>query len=302
MTCLFFITFVNGLTEFDNMKRIVLAFFVALMAVTTASATTFCTAVIRVLAIGNSFSEDAVEQNLHLIAGDRNTPMVIANMYIGGCSLDRHLKNIREDIHDYRYTKFDAEGNKQIRQRVALSEVIAEEAWDYISIQQVSGVSGQAASYANLGEIVAWIRANAPQAKLLFHQTWAYARTSTHRDFPKYDCDQDKMHRAICATVAQECPKVGITDIIPVGQAMDLLRRKTGDYDLTRDGYHLSKGVGRYLAACVWYQTLTGCDARKIKYRPDGSDPRTEAISDKQAREARKAAYSAVRKYARLAL
>ena len=46
--------------------------------------------VIKVLAIGNSFSEDAVEQYLYELAAAQGDSLVIGNAYIGGCSIDRH--------------------------------------------------------------------------------------------------------------------------------------------------------------------------------------------------------------------
>lgn len=255
--------------------------------------------VVRLLAIGNSFSEDSIEQNLSEIALEKGTPMIIANMYIGGCSIDRHLKNVKGDIHDYRYTKIDAEGNKTITKGVALSEVIAEEPWDYISIQQKSGTSGQIESYKNMAGLVDWIHANAPQAEIVFHQTWAYSADSNHRDYGKYNRNQLTMYNAICSAVQQACKAVGIKTIIPTGQALQILREQTGNYDYTRDGYHLSKGVGRYLASLVWYQTIMKKSIAKVKYRPDGSDPRTEPVTKEQASQARKAAGKA-RKYSKL--
>ena len=47
---------------------------------------------LRVLAIGNSFSQDAVEQYLHELGKSEGYIMIIGNMYIGGCSLERHCK------------------------------------------------------------------------------------------------------------------------------------------------------------------------------------------------------------------
>ena len=41
---------------------------------------------VRILAIGNSFSQDAVEQNLHELAAAEGIPTIIGNMYIGGCT------------------------------------------------------------------------------------------------------------------------------------------------------------------------------------------------------------------------
>lgn len=252
---------------------------------------------IRVLGIGNSFSEDALEQNLSEIARSQGVPMVIANLYIGGCSIDRHVTSIEQDKADYRYTRFEVDGRKSIRQNVSLESVINEEEWDYISVQQVSGQSGFYDSYNRLPDLVAWIRAKVPGAKILLHQTWAYAVNSKHADFPKYDSSQQKMHEAISVAVRQAVAENGLDGIIPTGPAIQLLRQQTGDYDLTRDGYHLSLGTGRYTAACTWFATLTHKNVKKVKYRPDGSDRRTDAITEEEAKLCRKAARKAARKH-----
>ena len=42
---------------------------------------------VRILAIGNSFSQDAVEQYLHELAEAEGISTIIGNMFIGGCCL-----------------------------------------------------------------------------------------------------------------------------------------------------------------------------------------------------------------------
>lgn len=251
---------------------------------------------IKVLGIGNSFSEDALEQNLAEIALSANVPMVIGNLYIGGCSIDRHLDNIAKNEPAYRYTKFDAEGKKTVLHKVSLESAIAEEQWDYVSVQQVSGQSGFYESYARLPELISWIKEKLPDAKILFHQTWAYAKDSKHSDFPKYESSQEKMYNAINEVVERISQENEIDDIVPSGPAIQNLRDLTADYDNTRDGYHLSLGMGRYTAACTWFATITGKNPEKIKYYPDGSDKRTNEISLIQARICQKAARMAVKK------
>ena len=49
--------------------------------------------VIRILAIGNSFSQDAVEQYLYELFDVAGIKVVIGNMYIPGCPLERHYNN-----------------------------------------------------------------------------------------------------------------------------------------------------------------------------------------------------------------
>ena len=223
--------------------------------------------------------------------------MIVTNLYIGGCSIDRHVENIAGNKAAYRYTKFDVEGRKTIRQNVSLESVINEEQWDYISVQQVSGQSGFYESYVRLPELIAWIREKVPGARIMLHQTWAYAADSKHADFPKYDSSQEKMHGAICDAVKRVMASNDIDGIIPSGPAIQFLRDKTGNYDHTRDGYHLSLGMGRYTAACTWFATLTRKNVNKVRFRPDGSDRRTAAITEKEARLCRKAARKAAKKY-----
>jgi beta-glucosidase len=94
---------------------------------------------VRILAVGNSFAQDAVEQNLHELAAAEGIQTIIANMYIGGCSLERHLNNARKNRADYAYRKIGLDGVKRTRKGVTLAEALADEEWDYVSVQQVSG-------------------------------------------------------------------------------------------------------------------------------------------------------------------
>jgi len=54
---------------------------------------------IKILAIGNSFSDDAVEYLDELAIAD-SVPLIVGNLYIGGCSLQRHWKNATELLPD----------------------------------------------------------------------------------------------------------------------------------------------------------------------------------------------------------
>ena len=57
---------------------------------------------INILAIGNSFSEDATHY-LHQIAKGSGIATKVVNLYIGGCSLETHCKNILDKEKAYRY-------------------------------------------------------------------------------------------------------------------------------------------------------------------------------------------------------
>ena len=57
---------------------------------------------IKILAIGNSFSEDATHY-LYQMAQVDNVDMKVVNLNIGGCSLEQHWNNIRVNASEYRY-------------------------------------------------------------------------------------------------------------------------------------------------------------------------------------------------------
>src|SRR5690606_42016135 len=52
---------------------------------------------IRILAIGNSFSEDEIESHLYELAKVSGKTVIIGNHYIGGASLEFHKSNIENN-------------------------------------------------------------------------------------------------------------------------------------------------------------------------------------------------------------
>ena len=137
------------------MKRIALTLIILFTAIVSAFASE--DGVLRILAIGNSFSEDALEQEFYPIAQAGGVKVIVGNMYIAGCSIDRHVKNIKGDIAEYDYRKIGLDGVRNETKGVRLITALADEQWDYISVQQASGFSGIPESYSQLGFLVDWI-------------------------------------------------------------------------------------------------------------------------------------------------
>ena len=95
---------------------------------------------LRIIAIGNSFSEDAVENNLWELLDAAGIPAIVGNLYIGGCTLERHYNNSVADAPAYRYRKV-VDGKTIERREVRISEALKEEKWTHVSFQQASGVN-----------------------------------------------------------------------------------------------------------------------------------------------------------------
>lgn len=95
-------------------------------------------------------------------------------MFIGGCSLERHVKNARENAPAYAYRKIGTDGKKREKGKMSLEMVLADEDWDYVSLQQASTFSGMYETYeASLPELIEYVKARLPKkTKLMLHQTW----------------------------------------------------------------------------------------------------------------------------------
>lgn len=248
---------------------------------------------VRILAIGNSFSQDAVEQYLHELADAEGISTIIGNMFIGGCSLERHVKNARDNAPAYAYRKIGTDGKKRERGKMSLEAVLADEDWDYVSLQQASPFSGMYETYeASLPELIEYVKARLPKkTKLMLHQTWAYASTSKHSGFKNYNCNQLTMYQAITDAVKKAAKVNKIKIVIPSGTAIQNARTSfIGDH-LNRDGYHLDVKVGRYTAACTWFERIFKHNVVGNPYAPEGLDEARKAVAQKAAHAAVKHPY-----------
>ncbi len=224
---------------------------------------------VRILAIGNSFSQDAAYY-LHQLTEAAGRDVQVVNLYIGGCPLELHWQNIRNDARAYQYQQ-----NGVMTERyVSIDEMLEEEEWDHIVTQQASHDSGWLETYEPfLGLILEHLRAKAPAARLWLQETWAYEVGSRHDRFPRYHCDQRFMYEKLHACYTQMAEKYGL-GLIPSGTVIQKAR-KHPEFDvsghglsLCRDGFHMSYSYGRYLLACVWAKTLLGLPVEGLPYTP----------------------------------
>lgn len=267
------------------MKRIILFLLICLLASFSIHART-----IKILAIGNSFSADAIEQYLYELAAEGGDSLVIGNAYRGGQGFESHWKVVEQNKTDFEYHKIV--GGKKFNDWRTLLACIQDEEWDYILFQQVSQDSGDYSTYepwlTNLLEYVKQHVRN-PKVKYGLHRTWAYAKNSNHWAAAKYNNDQLFMFSKIVeATNKSKRQHKEFCMIIPTGTAIQNGRTSFVGDNFNRDGYHLSYGLGRYTAACTWLEKITKQKSIGKKFKP--SD-----ISKTEALVAQKAAHYAVR-------
>lgn len=206
-----------------------------------------------ILSIGNSFSQDA-QRYLSRIAKADGVELSTYNLYIGGCPLNKHFRNMLSEERAYTLemngvsTKF----------RVSLKEALLNREWDIITLQQASHLSVDYETYQPyLNELVAYIRRYQPKAKIAIHQTWAYAQESKRLQEKMNYSSYKEMLSDLKDAYQKAAAEIGADVLIPSGEVFDAIL-ESGVEQIHRDGFHASLGLGRYTLGLNWYRALLG--------------------------------------------
>ena len=226
---------------------------------------------LKMLMIGNSFSEDTVRYVYDIAYAAGIEKVIVCNMYIGGCNLYNHCKNALNNTAAYDFQTYE-NGEWKHNTEKTLGYGIKYADWDYISLQQSSGLSGIPSSYACLQNLMEYVKKTATNGnfKFVWNMTWAYQQNSTHGDFAKYGLNQTAMYNAIVNTVKSQIIDKGFAFVIPNGTAIQNARTSFIGDSLTRDGFHLSYDVGRFIAGLTLVRTLCGKILDSLSYAPNG--------------------------------
>lgn len=223
----------------------------------------------KILCIGNSFSQDATTY-LHQIARSNGDDFQIANLYIGGCPLEKHFRNMysEERVYNLIYN------GQSTYFTVSVKEALLNRSWDIVTVQQASSSSPKPATYTPYGEeLVAYIRKLCPKAKVVVHQTWAYENGSEklldQMGYPTYD----SMFADIENAYAGFAKTIDAYGIIPSGKLFQNML-KNGVEKVHRDTFHATKGLGRYALGLLWYRMLTGKSVAEVPFN-DFDEPVT---------------------------
>ncbi len=262
---------------------------------------------LKVLMIGNSFSI-CVGKNLpQIVASVPGHTLELTSCYIGGCVLQRHCKEWQTAEKNpkhkpYKISIWNSAGGKSRVFRSNVNEILKNNKYDIVSIQQGSSHSwdwGKYEPYA--AELIGYIKKYQPQAEIVIQQTWSY-RYDTRR-MKNWNLDQQSMYDKLSAAYKNLAEKYQFR-VIPVGDAVQLFRSRTpvkfvkadlakykkpevpphpgevvGKYawrknDKTQKDFlwtdftHLNND-GEYMQALVWFAVLYNEPLDKVKFIPE---------------------------------
>lgn len=209
--------------------------------------------IMKILSIGNSFSQDA-QRYLHRIAKADGVNMRTVNLYIGGCSLGTHFRNMLSGKEVY---ELGVNGSST-GFWVSIEKALLSQEWDCITLQQASHLSNDYETYQPyLNELVAYVKKLCPKAKIFIHETWAYEQDSKKLNEQMGYTNAVDMYRDVHNAYASAVADIQADGIIPSGTLFQKIL-DAGIPKIHRDTFHATLGLGRYALGLLWYKTLTG--------------------------------------------
>ena len=196
--------------------------------------------------------------------------------------------------------------------------MLATQKWDVVTLQQASHESWKPESFHPWADsLVATVRSLAPDAEIVWHETWSYnaADARIGGKFPDWPFDQAGMYARVETNALALARDFGLR-VIPVGLAVqkrraalaaagpvfdpaalspgdpiDLRGEPVGalgwkDGRISGDTIHLNRS-GEYLQAATWLGFLFGRDVRELSFAPaDAGDDETRAALRAAAQDA----------------
>lgn len=229
---------------------------------------------VRVLAIGNSFALDTysyVPFMLQDILEKEDCEVTVGMYYISGGSLEDHYNNYRNaefgesnPHHNSNYTMSESgkipfyymsnktNQNSWDKRMKTLTEILTQETWDIIVLQQVCGSSANYDSYQPyLDELIKIIRDKCPNKNAVIGYNVAHRMIGKGSDF-----------NGTISVAKRLLEETGVEILFPYSTALENAMRtplKDLPYEnerMTADGLHLQEGLPCQIAAYVETQVI----------------------------------------------
>lgn len=222
---------------------------------------------LKILFIGNSFTQDAVNLLPGIIQGAGIGTIELGLMYWGGSIIQQHYDEYSTNNTNFVfYRKPTSVNGTWLQYRgYTLEEAVKEHDWDIITIQEHTGrteswIWDAQEKNAIEGLVGKILESQSPAVPEIY-----YIMTQAYHDMDKsYDTRgrfaSDTEHFSYIVAQGKKIRDEisSISGIIPTGTVLQNLRTSSMDnpMGLTRDGYHMDYGFSRYAAACAVYEML----------------------------------------------
>lgn len=220
---------------------------------------------VKILTIGNSFANNACEFLDEITQSVEGCYILIGKANLGGCSLERHARLIEQSEKDSDVKPYSGK---------SLKNILLEEKWDAVTIQQVSSSSFRPETFQPYAdEIYQHIEKYSPHSQIYIHETWPYAPDCPRLE--QFDISFKKMYKKLRKNYIALSKRYD-APILSSGDAFYQSYKKDKNINLwnEKDRFHASI-EGRYLAGCVWFGQLFNKNPELITFMPEGMSQET---------------------------
>lgn len=264
---------------------------------------------LSVLFIGNSFTMDAVTHLPGMLSAAGIKKVHMVHMYYGGRPVSQYLKGW-ETFSDY--TKYECVPGSNVwkeTKNTNLSEVASSKKWDVVTIQEHSGDAAawtwNTTAQNNIQGLMDKVKAaqgdNVPKFYYILSQAYSDNEKIGNASKPSITwTDHTGMWTVVSAFGRKVMENIPFDGIISTGVMLENLRTSAINNSkyLTRDGFHMDKGIACYGASCTVFETLI-TPIYKVSlsgntYTYNVSDANTTPVTTANAPVAREAARYAV--------
>lgn len=274
---------------------------------------------VKVLGIGNSFLWNATLYRKELNKENPANQLLVKPAGIGGSSLKKHWSLVEK--HEKDPTDPAGKPYRLNGKKASLKDMLKADKWNYVTIQQLSGLSDIPKSYIPYASnLYNYIKKYCPSAEIIVYETWA--DRADNKRLKRKNKSQKQMYKDLSSAYRFIAAKLDNLKIIPVGDAFHDVRKvwkfkpipdfnpqkfkhpelpdqrrtlcigwmwkknkKTKEYKIRYD--HHANNCGKLLAALVWREFFLGTDSRKSNFLP-------KSVNSEEAKVIRKAAHDAV--------
>ena len=215
---------------------------------------------LKVLTIGNSFAQDASWYSSE-VAKANGKKLTFGYLYFPSCTLDRHYTAATENRAVFRFTVVNPDSKRtQIKdvssdfnvsdpQKCAtIEEALKYYDWDVVVFQQESSNARNYDTFANLGNLINYVKGYLPEARLMFHEVWRWGEWA------------EDQFGLIKANADRACKEYQL-EVIPTGLAFEYARTAMGSETAINDNdghFQHASEYGKFVAGCCYVSALFG--------------------------------------------
>ena len=246
---------------------------------------------IRVLAVGNSYTDDSLSliNSIAAASGVDPSKFCVVRTWISSSSLQSWYSAYVNNSSATATTKMA--GTLPTTTSNNFRTLLESAEWDIITFQEISSRSCDPSLFEPyLTALIAGVRKSCPNKKVVigWNLIWRYAL-----GFSSSGPQGQARWAALCEVAKKKIiSDNGIDFIIPSGTAIENARNTSlNDADeLTRDGTHLSD-IGRYIVACTWWEAIM---APMFNNTVLGNSATLDGMTETQRSLAQQCAFNAV--------